>query len=135
MFKDVFETAGVLATASNTITVNAAGTTTEVTATAATDIFVFTATSVDNFATINGLTIDDQINVIDADGTAAGDYNITAEDNAGNVDAENKWHFDGGTGVFTFWDNSENASAIITLTDVDGVTVDNNGVITITSTQ
>ncbi len=81
-FEDVFGTNGVLATAGDTVTVTADGTTT-VAASEASNVFSFVASGGSNFDMISGLSTADTLNVLTADGTTTGSYLTAAEANAG----------------------------------------------------
>ncbi|MFD2113180.1 beta strand repeat-containing protein, partial [Thiorhodococcus fuscus] len=136
-YKDVFNTQGVAATSTDTISVTADGTSTLI-ATDAIDVFTLVAADASNFDSIAGLSTSDKLNVLAADGSTAGSYlagpAATGVNVVGDVDTAGEWYFAGDT--LTYWNAAANAGAgaavSIELTGVATVSASNQGVFSIT---
>lgn len=102
------------------------------TATAGTDRFIFSGVDANNFRTINGLAVGDQVSVASADQTN-GDFQLAAEASAAAVDTRGEWFFDSATDNLTYWNAIGAAPAAVVLTGVSTLTVDTNAIFTVSA--
>lgn len=108
----------------------APGQPTTVSATANTDLFMFSAIDANNFRVINGLAPGDLVNVATADGTN-GDYSFTPVGSAAAVDSRGEWFFDNASDNLFYFNEASNAQAVVQLTGVNALTVNQNAVFTV----
>jgi hypothetical protein len=112
------------------IVVTADGTTT-VAGTTSKDVFHFVASDAANFDLIQGLGIGDQLELLAADGSAAGAYQLQIAASAQAV-AKGQWYFADDSNTLTYWNAGFNAAATVTLTGVKTVSMAAGGVLNVT---